>query len=1627
MARLPLRISRSSILIIAISFLPRRPAPHITTWNGVSSLLPKNLVTRSSVLTGSVDAKNERTIQGLMDSKDRDAAVINARDAKTVRDTAAGSYSLPQVSQKTEHGYMVTPIKPAYKAAAAFNRTLPPLSPNKFPPLPRLIDTETIVKKTDENRDGTITVSLERTGEANAPNSTKRLLAFQSNNDDVDELEIHSGGHDILIKSSESDAAMKALLKSMLTTSGQNKDAKLMVHFTKPNVNQLIAELEKLDPVMSARFIPLFLCIPRLRLVFHTRLGGRVSIFIRPYFVASWAHCCNKDTSNFNRWGTKWYHDNSTNSCRQTNNMFAGSFSSRDICETRCCTASSPCSKDCKEPRAFVGVSATAPQGSWDYEGGKLIAMHGQQFWCAGRTCTCHDGVITCNPGTCAKRKNIRYTWESERTSLIDAMHWVKDGCPDSTDPDSSLPLATSKCISPDLGTPGWQLANFFEDHVAHSTTAHGNARFFPWHRKYLKEYESVLQQFNKCVMIPYWDWSQDSGNEDSIPWLSHCDPSVAGMGGTGCPSQAPSTHNDVWGKLGKGSDGGTDYPYGDGYGGMPGGRFRCDATQPLNTQWNLNSWTLGSSPAQNGLSGSYPCLFRNSRMDIAIPSSGTINSYMAATSYQQLMGFEGSPHGMPHVMIGGSTQDDWEPRGQMGDSRSPLDPMFWIHHAGVDKLWYDWQNADPANFNDYSYWGTESLTDKLGGTGQWEYNPVTGSSYKVQDVMDSAVDLEVCYQEGLVFYPLPFPYFKFLDLSVLLSAPAGDRGESDGRRSATAASDCYLSTTGKYSFVKKPNSINQNPYSCTWSNPISDPYACGVGDKIPADWCLENDPQYLCMRKINVTKLIETSKAVYGNFFLDAKKDNQGNVAKSSTPLFKYDKNAGTASRACSIKLGALNVQGEANVLVGSNNGTFALGTVFSKAVDYQAQQTQNRNDLVASGSHVLISPDNSGMPMNQVLTKCTDAKKFYHDKACCSKDSNGNIDYSKQSCCSIKVEEPVCCVLPGNKMITYTNECLLHTTQREVCLEIKLGMCPDTTSCKERKPVCATALDGTTKKTHANYCLARLGGYSASQIDQSGACPKQPCTSLCGTLQTGKAPVCSGGKSFPSAECAKCLGHPTPGPCGCVCTKEYRPVCHTPTQTTHSNKCMAVCYLTEKKLPVKDLTPGACYPSNGMPDDTADTKGDNLPASRNPQIPETVFRDIMQNAFNPPQDVTSLPVSFVVPKDAEYAFSNSPANMLPKTTPFTMPPHTELSIESESPTEALLTCQKAEASTSPHLQKLLNCNTANFKVKQRTQKNDWKNDDFLTSKIHRISVNIDLKQGNSRSKSPHDSRRGIVLPIDERVSVSTTGVEKTPWAQVGCISYLTSAGNAPDSTNNNAWRQPRCSCTGTWVSERHLLTAGHCLSDNQNWLGVYKVYAHPFNGNSIDNGNVASFAWKRMTTVRGWFDDENREYDYGLIEVYKGKEPNDPITKETYFPGNVYGWRSFGYNQNIGLNYWFNLAGYPADKRPVGGTIGGQNWRTAPWMWRDFNSTYQGEDAVQDKLIYHIMDTRGGQSGAGAYLYNGETGSRVIYSVHRGWSGLTGDTALDTTYNVATRINAFRFGQICDWISRSGAPAVC
>ncbi len=54
----------------------------------------------------------------------------------------------------------------------------------------------------------------------------------------------------------------------------------------------------------------------------------------------------------------------------------------------------------------------------------------------------------------------------------------------------------------------------------------------------------------------------------------------------------------------------------------------------------------------------------------------------------------EGAIHAGVHNAVGGD----------MADKSSPTDPLFWLHHANIDRIWAKWQtshNATPPNLTE--------------------------------------------------------------------------------------------------------------------------------------------------------------------------------------------------------------------------------------------------------------------------------------------------------------------------------------------------------------------------------------------------------------------------------------------------------------------------------------------------------------------------------------------------------------------------------------------------------------------------------------------------------------------------------------------------------------------------------------------------------------------------------------------------------------------------------------------------------------------------------------------------------------------------------------------------------------
>jgi tyrosinase len=181
---------------------------------------------------------------------------------------------------------------------------------------------------------------------------------------------------------------------------------------------------------------------------------------------------------------------------------------------------------------------------------------------------------------------------------------------------------------------------------------------FLPWHRQFILDYEHDLQEAsgNPNLGPPYWNWVDDAALPD--------------------PTSGPVWADDFLGGNGDSSDGGI----------VKTGPFR-------EGEWTIidgNGNPDGPLIRRFGEASSAPTL----------PSQTDVNNALATTPYDsspwdrfvnpsfrnRLEGWYGALgpglHNRGHVWVGGS----------MLPMTSPNDPIVFLHHCFVDKLWADWQ-----------------------------------------------------------------------------------------------------------------------------------------------------------------------------------------------------------------------------------------------------------------------------------------------------------------------------------------------------------------------------------------------------------------------------------------------------------------------------------------------------------------------------------------------------------------------------------------------------------------------------------------------------------------------------------------------------------------------------------------------------------------------------------------------------------------------------------------------------------------------------------------------------------------------------------------------------------------------
>ena len=79
----------------------------------------------------------------------------------------------------------------------------------------------------------------------------------------------------------------------------------------------------------------------------------------------------------------------------------------------------------------------------------------------------------------------------------------------------------------------------------------------------------------------------------------------------------------------------------------------------------------------------------------VFLPSAMQFQSVMLRTDFAGFQFELERVHGGVHNAVGG----------QMAQTNSPADPLFWLHHANIDRIWSAWQatpnGANPGNLNE--------------------------------------------------------------------------------------------------------------------------------------------------------------------------------------------------------------------------------------------------------------------------------------------------------------------------------------------------------------------------------------------------------------------------------------------------------------------------------------------------------------------------------------------------------------------------------------------------------------------------------------------------------------------------------------------------------------------------------------------------------------------------------------------------------------------------------------------------------------------------------------------------------------------------------------------------------------
>ena len=222
----------------------------------------------------------------------------------------------------------------------------------------------------------------------------------------------------------------------------------------------------------------------------------------------------------------------------------------------------------------------------------------------------------------------------------------------------------------------------------------HGTWWFFPWHRLYVYYFERILRKASgdDKLMLPYWGWDDlNDASQQAIPvaFRFPADPNANSL-------YDPSRNTAL-----------------------------NDPSNPATLPDFDPSYALGL----DNFIGPYPNGFGGQQI-------GPLSSPQDGHDVRPHGGLEYYPHDLIHNSVSGN----------MGSpATAALDPIFWLHHANIDRLWKIWHRRNPAvhlDPTDNSDWMNQTFLfyDETG--------TLVNPQVAVKDVLDTEKDLGYRYED---------------------------------------------------------------------------------------------------------------------------------------------------------------------------------------------------------------------------------------------------------------------------------------------------------------------------------------------------------------------------------------------------------------------------------------------------------------------------------------------------------------------------------------------------------------------------------------------------------------------------------------------------------------------------------------------------------------------------------------------------------------------------------------------------------------------------------------------------------------------------------------------------------------